>query len=189
MRPRARFLRAVLVAGVVSGGNPAAAEPSAGPPAPGKFEISVLGGFGYGVKLHFGVSEEQFVVLQPQAGIGLGRHFEYLIEGQLAKYFRPSGFAAGLVPVGARYFFGTGDAAPYVALGAGFCWTDLQVPELSRRFNFILQGSLGVRGATRAGQAWTVEARFLHYSNANTVLPNLGLNGVALLVGWRLPSP
>ncbi len=177
---------AALLAAVAAGRASALAEAGAGPPAPGETEFSVLAGFGYGVKLHFGTSEEQFGLLEPQAGIGLGPRFEYLIEGHLGKYFRPSGFAAGLVPVGARYFFGTGSVAPYVALGAGFCWTDLQVVEISRRFNFILQGGLGLRGAPRAGRAWTVEARFLHYSNANTVLPNLGLNGVVLLLGWRL---
>ena len=153
-------------------------------PTRDRTEFTLLGGFGYGVKINSGQTEEQLLVLEPQVGIRLSPHFDYVIEGHLAKDFRPSGFAAGLVPVGARYRLATAPLDPYVALGVGVVWTNLDVVELSRRFNFIVQGGLGVQGA---GGAWTVEARFLHYSNANTVLPNLGLNSVVLLLGWRLP--
>lgn len=154
-------------------------------PERGKPELSLLAGFGFAVHLNPGRSQERPLVLQPQAGFRLGRRLEYVVEGHLARYFRPGGRAAGLVPVGARYFFGGGSVAPYFGLGAGFCWTDLKIEELDRRFNFLLQGSLGVRGTPRPDRAWMVEARLLHYSNAGTALPNLGLNAVVLLGGWR----
>jgi Lipid A 3-O-deacylase (PagL) len=154
-------------------------------PERGRAEFSLFAGFGYGVKINRGRTEEQLLAVQPQTGIALGPRFEYLIEAHFAQYFRPDGYALGLVPLGARYFFATGSVAPYVGLGAGFCWTDLQITELDRRFNFILQGGLGVRATPRAGHAWMVEARFLHYSNAGTVLPNLGFNAVVFLAGWR----
>jgi hypothetical protein len=154
-------------------------------PEEGKPELALLAGFGYSVKINRGTTEEQVLVLEPQAGFRLGPRFEYLIEGHLARYFRPDAFAAGLVPVGARYFFGTGKVAPYLELGAGFCWTNLDVEEINRRFNFILQGGLGVVGSPERDQSWTLEARWLHCSNAGTVLPNLGLNTVVLLIGWR----
>jgi hypothetical protein len=172
----------ILLAGAAL---PLAGQASPDPPTTGKLEVSLFAGFGYGVKLHFGRTEEQLLLVSPQVGIPLGPRFEYLIEGHLAKYFRPAGFAAGLVPLGARYVFASGRVAPYVELGAGFCWTNLEVIELSRRFNFIVQGGLGVRGVPGLGQRWTVEARFLHYSNANSVRPNLGLNAAVLLAGWR----
>ena len=70
-------------------------------------------------------------------------------------------------------------------MGAGVSWTDLHIIELSRRFNFILQGGLGVRGPLGELQGWMVEARWYHYSNANTVLPNLGFNAIEVLGGWR----
>jgi Lipid A 3-O-deacylase (PagL) len=154
-------------------------------PERGKAEFSLLAGFGYSVHVNYSTTEEQLLMVQPQAAIRLGEHFEYLIEGHLAKYFRPDGFAAGVVPLGARYFFGTGSVAPYFQLGAGFCWTNLQIEELNRRFNFVLQGSLGVRATPRPGRAWMLEARWLHYSNAGTAKPNLGFNVVVLLAGWR----
>ena len=34
-------------------------------------------------------------------------------------------------------------------------------------------------------QAWTLEARLSHVSNAGTATPNLGLNGLVFLAGWR----
>ena len=185
-RPRRFAARVALAASALLAGAAsfAAAQTESTVPAPGRTEFTLLGGFGYGVKINSGVTEEQSGVLVPQLGVGISARFEYLAEGELAKYFRPSGFAAGFVPVGGRYFFATGHTAPYVAGGLGMVWTDLDVPEISRRFNFIVQGSLGVRGG---GGAWTVEARFLHYSNANTVTPNLGLNSVVGLVGVRIP--
>ncbi|HTO89187.1 MAG TPA: acyloxyacyl hydrolase [Thermoanaerobaculia bacterium] len=154
-------------------------------PERGKPELALLAGFGYSVKINRGSTEEQALVLEPQAGFRLGPRFEYLMEGHLARYFRPDGFAAGLVPVDARYFFGTGKVAPYLELGVGFCWTNLDVEEINRRFNFILQGGLGVVGSPERDHTWTLEARWLHYSNAGTVLPNLGLNTIVLLLGWR----
>ena len=75
---------------------------------------------------------------------------------------------------------------PYLALQAGFGWTDLNVIEINRRFNFILVGGLG-RAARRRGRAGlSLEIRLVHYSNAGTVLPNYGLNSLAFVGGWRL---
>jgi Lipid A 3-O-deacylase (PagL) len=137
------------------------------------------------VKVNRGDTKERLLMVQPQLGYHMGKRFEWLIEGHFAAYFHPDGCAAGLVPVSARYFFGTGKVAPYFGLGAGFGWTNLDVIEIDRRFNFILQGGFGVRGTPRKGRAWMAELRWLHYSNAGTELPNLGFNSVVLLGGWR----
>ena len=116
----------------------------------------------------------------------MSSHFEYVAEGHLAWYFTPNGYMVGIVPLGGRVSIGTGPVLPYIELGAGCGWTDLdKLPEIDRRFNFILQGGVGLRGALRDGQAWTFEARASHYSNANTVRPNISLNCIVLLAGWR----
>jgi Lipid A 3-O-deacylase (PagL) len=148
-------------------------------------EFSLFGGYGLSVHVNRGRTDERLLVLQPQAAFRLGSRFQYVIEGHLARYFHPDGFAAGFVPLGARYFFGSGGAAPYFGLGVGLCWTNLRIEELDRRFNFVLQGGVGVRGNARADRGWMLEARWLHYSNAGTELPNLGFNAVVLLGGWR----
>jgi hypothetical protein len=147
--------------------------------------VSLLAGYGISVKVNRGRTEEQLLIVQPQAAWKLGRRFEWLAEGHFAQYFRPDGWAAGLVPLSARYLFGTERVAPYFGLGAGFGWTNLEIEEIDRRFNFILQAGFGVRGGLPSNRAWIVEARWLHYSNAGTVKPNLGFNAVVLMGGWR----
>ena len=147
---------------------------------------SLAAGYGFSVKLSRGRSEEQMLLLVPAVSFPLSARLEYTVEGHLAGYFRPSGYMLGWMPVGARFFFGRGAARPYASLGAGFGWTDLtELDEIDRRFNYLLQGSVGVRRRLSDGSAWTLEARMTHISNAATALPNLGLNAVVFLGGWR----
>ena len=182
MKPAPAYLVLLLVFGLAA---PSDGQTALSLPERGKPELALLAGYGYEVHLNRGTTEVRLLMVQPQAAFRLGSRLEYVVEGHLATYFRPDGLAAGLVPVGARYFFGGGSLAPYFELGAGFGWTDLKVEEIDRRFNFILQAGVGVRGTPSLDRAWMVEARLLHCSNAGTVLPNLGLNSVVLLGGWR----
>jgi hypothetical protein len=154
------------------------------PPA-GKPEFSLLAGFGYSVHVNRARTDEELLMVQPQAGFRIGPRLEWLVEAHFAQLFRPEGWAVGLVPVSARYFFGAGSVAPYFGVGVGFCWTNLRIEEIDRRFNFLLEAGAGIRGTPRAGRAWMAELRWLHYSNAGTVRPNLGFNAVVLLAGWR----
>jgi hypothetical protein len=141
---------------------------------------------GYGVSFHVnrGRTDEQLLAIEPQYSLRLGAHFDYLAEFHFARYFTPEGYAVGLVPLSARYVFSRSDRSVYLSLGAGFCWTDLKIEEINRRFNFILEGGPGMRWNVAPNHAWFLELRWLHYSNAGTVLPNLGLNSVTALGGW-----
>jgi hypothetical protein len=176
-RRRVSRLAGIALAWILAAAVLTAAEP----------EWSVAAGYGFALKLA-GNSEtsEHLVLLAPAVAWRLSSHFEYLVEGHLAWYFTPTGYMIGIVPLGGRVSIGSGSVRPFAELGAGCGWTDLdKLPEIDRRFNFILQGGLGVRGALRDGQAWTFEARLVHYSNANTVRPNISLNSLVLLAGWR----
>jgi hypothetical protein len=153
-----------------------------------RLKWSVAAGYGFSVKLSRGRSEEQLVLVTPAVAYPFSRRFELFVEGHLAGYFRPDGYMLGIVPIGARYQFSAEAVQPYVAIGAGFGWTNLEeLDELDRRFNYILQGGVGLRWNQPAGGAWTLEARIDHLSNAGTVLPNLGLNSLVFLGGWRFP--
>ncbi|MGH9367061.1 MAG: hypothetical protein ACRD3M_05235, partial [Thermoanaerobaculia bacterium] len=101
MKAKARGLALVLslLSAVSSSGQARLTLPERGKP-----EFSLLGGYGLSVQVNRSRTEEQLLMVQPQAGFRLGARFDYLIEGYLAKYFRPDGFAAGVVPLGARYF-------------------------------------------------------------------------------------
>ena len=156
-------------------------------PERGQSEWMVSGGYGFSVHLNQGSSNEQLLLLEPQVAFRVGSRTEYLVEGHLARYFTPKGFAAGILPVGARLFLGHGTVTPYVSGGVGFGWTDLtNLEEIGRRFNLFLQGGVGVRGGLSGNRAWTLEARLMHLSNAGPAVPNLGLTSIVLLAGWRI---
>ena len=143
---------------------------------------------GYGVMAHWnhGNAEERLLLLEPSAGFPLSRFLEYTVEGHFAQYLAPEGYMVGLMPVGGRLTIGNWTTRPYFSLGAGFGWTDLlELQEIDRRFNFLLQASLGVRRAVSPTQAWTLEIRLSHVSNAGTTSSNLGLNTVVIMTGWR----
>jgi hypothetical protein len=168
----------------------AAAKASAqsGPPIPeGRPpEWGVAAGYGFTAHVNRGRSQEHVFLLEPGVGFRLSGRLEYLVEAHFARYFTPEGYMLGLLPLGGRLSIGHGRILPYASIGAGFGWTDLtELDEIDRRFNFLLQASLGVRGALPGGQAWTLEVRWDHISNANTVRPNLGLNCIVVLAGWR----
>ena len=148
-------------------------------------ELSLFAGFGRTVKVNGGNTSAWLVEVEPQAAFRLGSRFQWLVEGHYAHYLDPNGWAAGLAPLGARYYFDLTRRAFFLDFLAGFCWTNLQVVEIDRRFNYILQGGPGMRFAAEGTHAWYVQARWLHYSNAGTVLPNLGLNSVVLTGGWK----
>jgi hypothetical protein len=145
---------------------------------------SLMAGYGASVHINRGPTNEQLLALEPQYSLRLGAHFDYLAEGHFARYFSPEGYAVGLIPLSARYVFSRSDRSVYLSLGAGFCWTDLEIEEINRRFNFILEGGPGMRWSVAPNHAWFLELRWLHYSNAGTALPNLGLNSVVALGGW-----
>ncbi len=144
---------------------------------------------GYGFSAHFtagATTNERLLLFAPSVGFPMSGRLEWVVEGHFAQYFAPSGYMVGIVPIALRYCFGGGSLRPYVFGGGGGGWTSLEaLPEIDRRFNFILEGAVGVRGAIANGQAWTLEARLVHYSNAHTEEPNLGLNSIVFLAGWR----
>jgi hypothetical protein len=160
---------------------------SAEPKIPRGLRWSVAAGYGFSVKLSRGRAEEHSLLVTPAAAYSLSRRFELVAEAHLQGFFTPDAYMLGLVPIGARYFFADTPTRAYAALGAGFGWTNLEeLDELDRRFNYILQIGVGMLGQRRDG-AWTAEVRLSHISNAGTVLPNLGLNSVVFLGGWRFP--
>jgi hypothetical protein len=186
---RARVLGALLLS--CARILPAEESPRSEAEAPkpeGRLKWSLAAGYGFSVKLSRGRAEEKLLLVAPAVAYPFSRRFELFVEGHLSGYFSPDGYMLGIVPIGGRYYFSSGETQPYLALGAGFGWTNLEdLDELDRRFNYILQACVGVRWNRPEGNAWTLEARISHLSNAGTVLPNLGLNSVVFLAGWRFP--
>jgi hypothetical protein len=133
--------------------------------------------------------ERGFLVV-PSVGVRVGSWFEWVIEGHAARYVTPvGGTIAGVAPLGWR-IHGRGPTEPYVSMGAGVVWTDYtELRGLDRRRNYLTQIGAGVRRITGNGSAVSVEARLFHLSNLSSAPPNLGLEGVTVLVGYRPGTP
>jgi len=181
-----RPLRPAVAIATLLASVPAPAQESGPLPSSEPLRWAVEAGYGHSLKVNRGTSEENALLFVPSVNIRLGRRIEYSIEAHFAQYFTPSGYMLGVMPVGARYFFSGGATLPYFSVGAGFGWTNLvELDEIDRRFNFLLQASAGIRHCVGTAGEWTLEVRWDHISNAGTELPNLGLNSVVLLGGWR----
>lgn len=149
-------------------------------------EWNISAGYGFSIHVNRGRSNEKVLLFDPGVAFRVGSRFEYLVEAHFARYVSPGGYMVGAMPIGARLYLGSGRVLPYISLGAGAGWTDLtELEEIDQRFNFLLQTSLGVRRATSATAGWTLEARWSHISNAGLARPNLGLNMLVFLGGWR----
>jgi hypothetical protein len=149
-------------------------------------EWSLSEGYGFALRFTRGRSHEKAFFADPGVSFRLSSRFEYLIEAHFAHYVSPGGYVLGALPIGARLYLGRGRTLPYVSLGAGAGWTDLtELEEIDQRFNFLLQGSVGVRRATSSTAGWTLEVRLSHVSNAGMNTPNLGLNMLVFSGGWR----
>jgi hypothetical protein len=130
-------------------------------------------------------SDERAVLIAPSVSFSQASWLDFVVEGHLAQYFSPTGYVIGVTP-GWRLYFGSRRCRPFVAGGVGVSATDLnQLHEIDRRFNFLSQASVGLQVGTAGGRAFTLETRFYHMSNGSTKPPNIGLNGLAVLAGWR----
>jgi len=83
-----------------------------------------------------------------------------------------------------RYNLATGTRwVPFADFGAGVTATGIGPPDLSKTFEFNLQGSVGVHRFLTDNLAITAETRYLHLSCAGISQPNRGLNGVMGMIG------
>ena len=150
-------------------------------------EWGIAAGYGFHVEIGPGTTDFGVAVLSPSVGFRLSSRFELVGSATFERYVSPGGYFVGLLPGGARLSIGNGPWLPYLGFGLGFGWTNLddEVFELSRVFNFRIEGSFGVRVPAGERCAWTLELRYQHTSNAGTSYPNQGLNALVFMGGFR----
>jgi hypothetical protein len=153
-----------------------------------KSEWELTGGYGHTVQFVMAdETSDHLALFMPTWGLQLSRVVEYVAAGHFAGYFGDAkGWFLGLLPVGARFQLPQAPWRPYFVFQAGFGWTDLEIIEINRRFNYILTGGFGLRWPKEKPESGLLELRLVHYSNAGTVLPNYGFNSIALVAGWRI---
>jgi hypothetical protein len=118
-------------------------------------------------------------------GILRGR-FEYAIDavpGYLIFQPTNTAFGVGLNPLNLNWIFATrGRIVPYAELSGGVLFTTQKVPPGTSSVNFTPSAAFGAHFLGEK-YAWSLEARYLHISNAGLTVPNPGINTFEIRVG------
>jgi hypothetical protein len=86
--------------------------------------------------------------------------------------------------IGPRYHFVTHSHwVPFIDVGGGGSYTDIEEPDLSTKFQFNLQVGFGTHYFLREDLSMTMQVRGLHLSNAGIKHPNTGANTILFLAG------
>jgi lipid A 3-O-deacylase PagL len=112
--------------------------------------------------------------------------FEYAVDAVPAfLVFQPANtaYGAGFSPLGLKWNFERhGWLSPYLELNGGMLFTDHNVPTGTNSVNFTSAAALGTH-ILGAKYNWSLEARYLHISNAGLGNYNPGLNTVEVRLG------
>ncbi len=146
---------------------------------------SVAGGRGntgiWNVGLRYG-----WVLTKPIGPGFLKGRFEYAIDAVPAfLIFQPTNtaYGAGVNPLGLKWNFATrGHVAPYLELNGGTLFTSQEVPPGTSKVNFTDAAAFGLQ-FLGPRHALSLEARYLHISNAGLTNPNPGVNTVEVRLG------
>ena len=124
----------------------------------------------------------------PALSVRVTSWFDYTLEGHLARHVTPvSGNVFGVIPIGFRVHTGRRTQL-HLSAGAGVAWSDLVgLRGVEQRRNFVEQLGTGLARTGSNGSGVSLEVRFFHMSNLHAAPPNLGMEAVAILVGYRLP--
>ncbi|HZQ68565.1 MAG TPA: acyloxyacyl hydrolase [Terriglobales bacterium] len=146
---------------------------------------SVPGGTGktgvWNVGLRYG-----WILTRPHGPGFLKGRFEYALDAMpLFLVFQPANTAvgAGVNPVNLKWNFATRDKlAPYMELDGGTLFTNHDVPRFTSNINFTTSLALGTH-VLGEKYNWSIEARYMHISNAGLSVPNPGINTFQVRLG------
>jgi hypothetical protein len=147
-------------------------EVAAGP----AFETSVAGGR----------APQRAVLVVPSLTLRVASWFDYIVEGHFARHVSPeTANEFGIVPVAFRMHTGGRTQVQFLG-GGGIVWSGLAgIHGLEQRQNFITQIGAGIARVRANRSAILLETRFYHLSNDGAKPPNLGMEQLSVLVGYR----
>lgn len=147
---------------------------------------------GFGENFYFNNVREdiQFFFLSPWWGKVLkkwetGGSLEFITEGFLS-YVRQESkdrYAVGITPLLAYNFKDFGKAVPFVELGAGILYTDLDPERFGSEFNFTPQMGGGIRYELGHGRFLKFSYRYHHISNGGLDKENRGIDSNFFSIG------
>jgi len=164
------------------------ASPADAAPFSSRIRFEIAAGPAFEVAVAGERPSQRAVLAVPTLAIKVAPWFDYTVEGHLSRHVNPvSGNALGIVPIGFRIHHGERTQL-HVAAGAGIAWTDLDgLHGVEQRRNFLTQIGFGITRVGANGAGVSLEARLFHLSNLSAAPPNLGMEMVAILIGYRLP--
>lgn len=127
-----------------------------------------------------------WILTRPHGPGFLKGRFEYVLDATPVfviwqKY--NTAYGGGFSPLGLKWNFATrGRVAPYLELNGGTLFTNKEVPTGTSAVNFTSAAAFGVH-LFRNKYAWSLEARYMHISNAGLATPNPGINTVQVRLG------
>ena len=159
----------------------------------GGHEVQVWTGGGYSVPggtSHTGVWNAGlrygWILTRPHGPGFLNGRFEYALDAvPVFVVFQPANtaFGAGFNPLNLKWNFATrGHVVPYLELSGGTLFTNHDVPTGTNSVNFTSSAALGAH-ILRNSLNWSVEARYMHISNAGLADRNSGINTVQVRLG------
>jgi Lipid A 3-O-deacylase (PagL) len=158
------------------------------PPSPGRVGFEVAAGPAFESSAAGRREPQRAVLGVPTLTLRVASWFDYAVEGHFARHVTPvSANEFGIVPIAFRVHTG-GRTQVHLSGGAGVVWSGLAgIHGLEQRQNYITQLGAGVARVRANGSAVSLETRFYHMSNDGAKPPNLGIEQISVLVGYRLP--
>ena len=158
------------------------------PPSPGRVGFEVAAGPAFELAAAGKRAPQRAVLGVPTLTLRVASWFDYAVEGHFARHVTPvTANEFGIVPIAFRVHTG-GRTQVHLSGGAGVVWSGLAgIHGLEKRQNYITQLGAGVARVRANGSAVSLETRFYHLSNDGAKPPNLGMEQISVLVGYRLP--
>ncbi len=112
--------------------------------------------------------------------------FEYAVDAvPLFLVFQPANTAYGVAldPITLKWNFSAhGRLSPFMELNGGVLFTNHNVPTVANTVNFASSLAIGTH-ILQEKYNWSIEARYMHISDAGLTVPNPGINTVQLRLG------
>jgi hypothetical protein len=127
-----------------------------------------------------------WILTRPHGPGFLKGRFEYAVDAiPVFLVFQPANtaYGAGFDPIDLKWNFATRSLyVPYLEIEGGTLFTNHTIPTGTNAVNFMSSGVLGVH-LLGPRYAWSIEARYMHISNAGLATPNPGINTFQVRLG------
>jgi lipid A 3-O-deacylase len=127
-----------------------------------------------------------WILTRPHGPGFLKGRFEYAVDAiPVFLVFQPANtaYGAGFNPLNLKWNLAVrGRFAPYLELSGGTLFTNQNVPAGTNDVNFTSAAAIGVH-VLGPKYNWSIEARYMHISNAGLATPNPGINTFQVRLG------